>query len=354
MPPRRTPCAAHVVGLALLLASALWRADAVKDSSDGSDRACAKGVELQRAGDRHAALAAYKNCVSSNANDPVMLHNIGIAMIDLMEYQEAVKLLESAVALHPLLAPSYAGLGQVHERMQRPCDAVAYHHRAIAVAHAHGQNADPFRSLLIGALQRCPEVLPTTVPNADGAHAEGSPADVLAQAVPQLAPPIDWKLWLELGTIALHAQRWRQATRAFRTCIRLGGAGHHRQADDCHFGAAICAAQSGDHLSAAHLFEAAAAPWRASQRQSLALMGAFVNRAKAASWQDEWARAVRGADAQDTQDTQDRPGENTTQATSVDYTKWRQRLIRHLSTMSLPNSKPHTPNPKPQAPSPKP
>jgi tetratricopeptide (TPR) repeat protein len=57
-----------------------------------------------------AALAAYKTCIDRGGGDAVTRHNIGIALMDFKEYQDARRYLESAIALEPLLAASYAGL----------------------------------------------------------------------------------------------------------------------------------------------------------------------------------------------------------------------------------------------------
>jgi tetratricopeptide (TPR) repeat protein len=90
--------------VATLVASAVWRgADADKDTD------CTRGDELRRSGNMQAALAAYKTCIDRGGGDAVTRHNFGIALMDFKEYQDARRYLESAIALEPLLAASYAG-----------------------------------------------------------------------------------------------------------------------------------------------------------------------------------------------------------------------------------------------------
>jgi uncharacterized protein HemY len=65
--------------------------------------------------------------------------------MDTDEYAEAKRYLENAVALQPLLAASYAGIGQALEGMQQCREAASFHRQAIAVSLMQQQNADQFR-----------------------------------------------------------------------------------------------------------------------------------------------------------------------------------------------------------------
>jgi len=249
------------------------------------DRECARGDELRRVGSVRAALAAYKDCVALGGGSAATRHNIGVALMDEGAFEESRGYLLRALALQPLLAASYAGIGQAFEAEDRCTEAVPFHQRAVSVARELGQDADQFRGLLLGALLRCPAALDEASPSEPGRRevSRSSASDALADAVPSLANLDSWQLWLKLGTIALQSQRCSEAISAFRTCIRLGGAGSRGESDDCHFGAAICASQNMQHVTSATLFEGASLR-RSSGRRALALMGAFLQHAKAFSW----------------------------------------------------------------------
>ena len=138
----------------VLVAGALWTgADA------GEDSKCAKGDDLRRSGSMQDALDAYRACVAGGGGDAVTRHNLGIALLNIQEFSQAQYVLESAVALQPMLAASYAGIGQALEGMHRCCEAASYHRKAIAISCMLWQNADPFRHLLLLALLKCPDAL---------------------------------------------------------------------------------------------------------------------------------------------------------------------------------------------------
>jgi len=265
---RRCPLPAGACAcVAVLLASALPRcADA------GADAECARGDELRRTGSMGAAVTAYKACVARGGGDAVTRHNLGVALMDSAEYDEARGYLESAVALQPMLAASYAGIGQALEGVGRCREAASLYRQAVSIALRQRQNADQIRALLLSALLRCPDATADAHPLADRLRDADQADDAIAEAVPSGGSLGDWRLWLQLGTAALHSARCSEAVAAFLTCARLGDEGGGGDSDDCHFGAAICAAQNLQHLLAASLFQTASRR-RTSPRRMLAQMG---------------------------------------------------------------------------------
>ena len=241
-------------------------------ASAGEDAECARGEALRRSGSTRAALAAYKACVARGGGDAVTRHNLGVALIDSAEYEDALGYLESAVALQPLLAASYAGIGQALEGVHRCREAASFYRQAVAISLRQLQSADPFRALLLSALLRCPHAVADAHPLAERLRDSVQADDAIAETVPNGASLADWQLWLQLGTVALHSARCSEAVAAFLTCLRLGGARSGGNADDCHFGAAICATQNAQHLLAASLFQAASRR-RKSPRRTLAQIG---------------------------------------------------------------------------------
>lgn len=247
------------------------------------DDECLRGDELRHAGDVRAALAAYKSCVAQGGGNAATRHNLGVALMEEGALRESRAHFERALELQPILAASYAGIGQAFEAEDRCREAVSFYQQAIAVTRVGSHDADQFRAILLGALLRCSAVLIEAKSHARGTQDANKAADMLADAVPCMADVANWQLWLKLGTVALHLQRFHEATLAFRTCIRLGGAGNRGDEDDCHFGAAICASQNMQHVASASLFEGASRR-QPSPRHALALVGAFLQHAKAFSW----------------------------------------------------------------------
>ena len=260
------PAGARVC-VAALLASAIG-----SGAGTGEDAECARGDALRRSGSTRAALVAYKACVARGGGDAVTRHNLGVALIDSAEYEDALGYLESAVALQPLLAASYAGIGQALEGVHRCREAASFYRQAVAISLRQLQSADPFRALLLSALLRCPHAVADAHPLAERLRDSVQADDAIAETVPNGASLGDWQLWLQLGTVALHSARCSEAVAAFLTCLRLGGARSGGNADDCHFGAAICATQNAQHLLAASLFQAASRR-RKSPRRTLAQIG---------------------------------------------------------------------------------
>ena len=129
------PAGARVC-VAALLASAIG-----SGAGTGEDAECARGDALRRSGSTRAALVAYKACVARGGGGAVTRHNFGVALIDSAEYEDALWYLESAVALQPLLAASYAGIGKALEGVHRCREAASFYRHRERRGHRRGRTS---------------------------------------------------------------------------------------------------------------------------------------------------------------------------------------------------------------------
>ncbi len=99
------------------------------------------GTQAYHEGRLAAAIAAYRECLRLDPAFPNARYNLGVALGDAEEYEEAMATLRGVVEAEPERAETYNSLGYLTNRQRRPEEAIAHYERAIELkpdyAEAH-------------------------------------------------------------------------------------------------------------------------------------------------------------------------------------------------------------------------
>lgn len=126
-----------------------------------------KGNELSREGKFADAAAAYQQSTQLNDQSPVAYYNLGIALKNLRQFDQALLAFQKTVALEPTHLDGWLSLGNIYNHLERWEDAIGalnqVVHRRQNDAEAHGnlgwalynyRNGPPFKYLVIINLQK--------------------------------------------------------------------------------------------------------------------------------------------------------------------------------------------------------
>lgn len=100
---------------------------------------CQRGIELYREGQLTEAIAAFRQCVALQAEFPNARYNLGVALGDAEEYEEARVCLQAVIEAEPERAEAYHNLGHIAQAQRQPQQAMGYYRQAIALEPNYAQ-----------------------------------------------------------------------------------------------------------------------------------------------------------------------------------------------------------------------
>jgi uncharacterized protein (TIGR03032 family) len=98
-----------------------------------------RGNELYRKGELDAAIDAYRQCVAIDPTFPNVRYNLGVALGDAEQYDEARLHLEQVIDSEPERAEAYNSLGHVANGRGKPHEAVRHYETAIDLQPEYAQ-----------------------------------------------------------------------------------------------------------------------------------------------------------------------------------------------------------------------
>jgi uncharacterized protein (TIGR03032 family) len=98
-----------------------------------------KGTELYARGQLMDAIAAFRQCVALDASFPNARYNLGVALADAEQYEQAIEHLHAIIEAEPERAEAYNSLGHIANQMRRPRQAIGYYQQAIVLRPDYAQ-----------------------------------------------------------------------------------------------------------------------------------------------------------------------------------------------------------------------
>ena len=98
-----------------------------------------QGMKHYRQGRVREAIAAYRECVRLDPTFPNARYNLGVALGDADEFEEAIACLRAVAEAEPERAEAWNMLGCLASRERRPREAVAHYERAIDLQPDYAQ-----------------------------------------------------------------------------------------------------------------------------------------------------------------------------------------------------------------------
>jgi hypothetical protein len=98
-----------------------------------------RGLDAYRKGELDHAIAAYRQCVSLDSTFPNAHYNLGVALSDAEQFEEAAKHLQVVIEAEPERAETYNSLGHIARQGKQPQQAIAYYEQAIALQPDYAQ-----------------------------------------------------------------------------------------------------------------------------------------------------------------------------------------------------------------------
>ena len=97
------------------------------------------GTKSYHEGKLAEAIAAYRECLRLDPAFPNARYNLGVALGDAEEYEEAMTCLEAVVEAEPERPETYNSLGYLTSRQRHPEEAIAHYERAIELRPDYAQ-----------------------------------------------------------------------------------------------------------------------------------------------------------------------------------------------------------------------
>ena len=98
-----------------------------------------RGTTLHKEGKLEEAIAAYRQCVALDPTFPNARYNLGVALGDTEDNEEAFATMQAAAEAEPERAEIWNSLGYLACRQRRPRDGVGFYERAIALQPDYAQ-----------------------------------------------------------------------------------------------------------------------------------------------------------------------------------------------------------------------
>lgn len=98
-----------------------------------------RGIELYRKGELFEAIAAFRQCVALQAEFPNARYNLGVALGDAEQYEEARGYLQAVIEAEPERAEAFNSLGHIAQAQRQPQQAIGYYRQAIALQPEYAQ-----------------------------------------------------------------------------------------------------------------------------------------------------------------------------------------------------------------------
>ena len=98
-----------------------------------------RGTTLYKDGKLEEAIAAYRQCVTLDSIFPNARYNLGVALGDTEEHEEAFATMQAAAEAEPERAEIWNSLGYLACRQRRPRDGVGFYERAIDLQPDYAQ-----------------------------------------------------------------------------------------------------------------------------------------------------------------------------------------------------------------------
>ncbi len=103
----------------------------------------AKAIDLQRAGELGAAIAAYQRAQESGLNHAAFNLNLGSLLVEYGEYEKGIGVLKTALGYRPLAAGAYFATAQAYMALDNQRETIRHLLSALKLVDVEGGNGDP-------------------------------------------------------------------------------------------------------------------------------------------------------------------------------------------------------------------